>query len=113
MAICHLATTKRCRWQVCLHEQAGGYGPLKEGLTINCSSALARRLLAAPPAPVLAALGQTLKYEIAVGQNGCIWIDAPAPASAVLIANAIERSEFLDEDQVKLSIQKLTSRMEA
>ena len=96
-----------------LCEQAGGYGPLKEGLTVNCSSTLARRLLAAPPAPVLASLGQTLKYEIAVGQNGCIWIDAPAPASAVLIANAIERSEFLDEDQVKLTIQKLTSRMEA
>ena len=96
-----------------LHEQAGGYGPLKEGLTINCSSALARRLLAAPPAPVLSALGETLKYEIAVGQNGCIWIDAPAPASTVLIANAIERSEFLREDQVRLLIQKLTARMNA
>ena len=96
-----------------LHEQAGGYGPLKGGLTIRCSSALARRLLAAPPAPVLAALGQTLKYEIAVGQNGCVWVDAAAYASIVLIANAIERSEFLREDQVRLLVQKLTSRMEA
>ena len=93
--------------------QAGGFGPLKDGLTIICSSALARRLLASPPAPVLAALGEALKYEIAIGQNERIWIDALASASTVLIANAIERSEFLREDQVRLLVQKLTSRMEA
>jgi exosome complex component RRP40 len=93
--------------------QAGGFGPLKGGLSISCSSALARRLLASPPAPLLEALGKTLKYEIAVGQNGRIWIDAPAAASAVLIANAIERCEFLHEDQTRLLVQKLTSRVQA
>ena len=65
-----------------------------------------------PPAPVLTALGETLKYEIAVSQNGRIWIDAPRSASVVLIANAIERSEFLREDQTRLLVQKLTSHMD-
>ncbi len=85
---------------------------MKGGMSINCGSALSRRLLAVPPAPVLTALGETLKYEIAVGQNGRMWIDAPRSASVVLIANAIERSEFLREDQTRLLVQKLTSHMD-
>ena len=82
-------------------------------MSVICGSALSRRLLAVPPAPVLTALGESLKYEIAVGQNGCIWIDAPLSASIVLIATAIERSEFLREDQARLLVQKLTSHMES
>ena len=93
--------------------QAGGFGPLKGGISISCSSALARRLLAVPPAPVLTALGESLKYEIAVGQNGRVWIDALRSASIVLIANAIERSEFLRENQTRLLVQKLTSHMDS
>ena len=32
--------------------QAAGFGPLQEGLVLNCSSALVRQLLASPPPPV-------------------------------------------------------------
>jgi exosome complex component RRP40 len=101
-------TLEKAQWA-----QAGGFGLLKGGLSISCSSALARRLLASPSAPVLEALGKTLKYEIAVGQNGRIWIDAPAAASVVLIKNAIERCEFLHEHQTRLLVQKLTSCVQA
>ena len=82
-------------------------------MSISCGSALSRRLLAEPPAPVLTALGESLKYEIAIGQNGRIWIDAPRSASIVLIANAIERSEFLRVDQIRLLVQKLMSHMDS
>ncbi|KAK9904762.1 hypothetical protein WJX75_002069 [Coccomyxa subellipsoidea] len=37
--------------------KASGYGPLKGGHLITCTTALARRLLASPTAPVLQALG--------------------------------------------------------
>lgn len=30
-----------------------------------------------PPAAVLSALGRSLQFEIAVGQNGRVWVDAP------------------------------------
>ncbi len=74
---------------------------------IKCSTALARLLLAAPPAPVLDALGKSLQYEIAIGQNGRVWIDAATAATAVVTANAILRSEFLSADQSRLLVQKL------
>lgn len=36
----------------CSKAQAAGFGPLQEGLVLNCSSALVRQLLASPPPPV-------------------------------------------------------------
>ena len=91
--------------------QAAGYGPLQAGHAIEGSTALARSLLASPPCPILASLGARLQYEIAVGQNGRVWINASKPAMVILIANAIERSEFLSPDQAKLMVQKLVDRV--
>lgn len=91
--------------------KASGYGPLKGGSLITCTTALARRLLASPPAPVLDALGKSVQFEIAIGQNGKVWIDAASAATVVLIANAIARSEYLSADQSRLLVQKLVARV--
>ncbi|BDA49650.1 Exosome complex component rrp40 [Coccomyxa sp. Obi] len=91
--------------------KASGYGPLKGGCLMTCTTALARRLLASPPAPVLDALGKSVQFEIAIGQNGRVWIDAASAATVVLIANAIARSEFLSADQSRLLVQKLMARV--
>ena len=76
-----------------------------------CSSALARLLLASPPSPVLEALGKSLQFELAVGLNGRVWIDAPSASNVILVANAIQRSEFLSADQCRLLVQKLLDRL--
>jgi exosome complex component RRP40 len=91
--------------------QASGFGPLKQGHVITCSTSLARSLLTAAPCPVLDILGNTLQFELAVGQNGRIWINAPCPATVILIANAVERSEFLSSDQSRLLVHKLLERL--
>ncbi len=43
--------------------QAEDLGPVKDGLLISCSTALARRLRAEPPAAVLTALGKRFQFE--------------------------------------------------
>ena len=93
--------------------QASGYGPLKGGYAMKCSTALARSLLAQPPSPILSALGATLQFEIAIGQNGRVWVNAAKPATVILIANAIERSEYLCAAQSKMLVEKLIARTDA
>lgn len=56
--------------------RAAGFGPLKGGLVVECSLPHARTLLAKPPGPVLAALGAKLKFELAVGLNGRLWVNS-------------------------------------
>ena len=43
--------------------QAEDLGPVKDGLLVSCSTALARRLRAEPPAAVLTALGKHFQFE--------------------------------------------------
>eukprot|EP00887_Chlorella_sp_A99_P007047 scaffold2.g7047.t1 len=80
-------------------DAGAGFGQLKGGYAFEVSTGLARALLARPPAPVLAALGAALQFEVAVGQNGRVWIDAPAPATVILVANAVASAEGLTGQQ--------------
>eukprot|EP00039_Didymoeca_costata_P007379 m.99086 g.99086 ORF g.99086 m.99086 type:complete len:222 (+) comp13662_c0_seq2:140-805(+) len=61
----------------CMNAQgkSGGLGKLSGGYLLHCSLAACRRFLS-PSAPVLQALGEQIKFEIAVGVNGSIWIDS-------------------------------------
>lgn len=56
--------------------RAAGFGPLKGGLVVECSLPHARSLLATPPGPVLSALGAKVKFELAVGLNGRLWVNS-------------------------------------
>ena len=91
------------------HVQASGYGHLKEGYLEECSTALARKLLASPTAPVLAALGTHVQYEIAVGMNGRLWIRAGNVTTTILVTNAIIASEFLYPAQCNILVSRLVS----
>lgn len=75
--------------------RASGFGPLKESLVIECSLAHARALLARPPAPVLAAVGAKLQFELAVGMNGCVWLNSSSCATTVKVANIILDSQHV------------------
>ncbi|KAJ2786007.1 exosome non-catalytic core subunit rrp40 [Coemansia javaensis] len=86
-----------------------GYGELAGGFMFKCSLGLARRLIASR-APVLAALGAELPFEIAIGVNGRVWVCADGPEKTVLVANAIRNSEYLDAAQCKQMVRELLDR---
>ncbi|GBF95259.1 exosome complex component [Raphidocelis subcapitata] len=73
--------------------RASNYGHLKGGHTFECSCAWARALLEQPPPAVVAALGAEVPFEMAVGLNGRVWIDAPSAALAVRAAGALRAAE--------------------
>lgn len=75
--------------------RSSGFGALKEGLVVDCSIAHARALLARPPAPVLAAVGAKLQFELAVGMNGRVWLNSASCATTVKIANIILESQHV------------------
>jgi exosome complex component RRP40 len=74
------------------------YGELAGGMLVAVSLAHARRLLR-PDCALLATLGASLAFEVAVGVNGLVYVRAAAPRTAVIICNAIERSERLTEEE--------------
>ncbi|KAL5713593.1 hypothetical protein ACHQM5_015655 [Ranunculus cassubicifolius] len=91
--------------------KAAEFGPLKEGYTFESSTGLARMLLSSPTCPVLESLGKKLSFEIAVGLNGRVWVNAESPSSIILVANALMKSEFLSGVQQKITVDKLMQRV--
>ncbi|EFN53535.1 hypothetical protein CHLNCDRAFT_59733 [Chlorella variabilis] len=79
--------------------KASGFAQLKGGMVIEVSTTHARSLLSRPPAALLSALGRSLQFELAVGLNGRVWLDAPSSSTVILVANAIQSSEFLTAAQ--------------
>ncbi|PON73778.1 Exosome complex RNA-binding protein 1/RRP40/RRP [Parasponia andersonii] len=75
--------------------KAAEFGPLKDGYMFECSTGLSRTLLSSPPCPVLEALGKKISFEVAVGLNGRVWVNAASPSTVIITANAIMKSESL------------------
>ncbi|XP_057465133.1 uncharacterized protein LOC130754876 [Actinidia eriantha] len=92
--------------------KAAEYGPLKDGYMFESSTGLARLLLSSPTCPVLEALGKKLSFEIAIGLNGRVWVNADSPSSVILVSNAIMNSESLSEVQQKIMVDKLLQRVQ-
>ncbi|KAL4348634.1 hypothetical protein GQ457_17G016670 [Hibiscus cannabinus] len=75
------------------HGKAAEFGPLKDGYMFETSTGLSRKLLSSPTCPVLESLGKKLCFEIAVGLNGRVWVNAASPRTVIVAANAIMNSE--------------------
>eukprot|EP00882_Tetradesmus_deserticola_P002813 GHRQ01002990.1.p2 GENE.GHRQ01002990.1~~GHRQ01002990.1.p2 ORF type:complete len:233 (+),score=64.67 GHRQ01002990.1:673-1371(+) len=73
--------------------KSSGFGALKGGFVLQCGLGHARALLARPPAPVLAAVGAKLQFELAVGLNGRVWLDSSSCATTVKIANLLQHAQ--------------------
>ena len=73
---------------------------------MECGCGLARRLLASPPCPMLAALGAAVQFELAVGQNGRVWISSQTAALTVLVKIALQQAD-LPAAQAEMAVQKL------
>lgn len=77
-------------------------------------SALASpRLLSRPPAPILVELGALVRYEVAVGMNGRVWVNASSPRAAAVVMAAIRAAETLSDDEVAAFAAKLAAQMGA
>ncbi|KAL0679837.1 hypothetical protein Bca4012_007818 [Brassica carinata] len=91
--------------------KASVFGPLKDGFMFETSTGLSRMLLSSPTCPVLEALGKKLSFEIATGLNGRVWVNAAAPRSVIIVANAIMNSETLSAAQQRIMVEKLLAKI--
>ncbi|CAO1945417.1 unnamed protein product [Urochloa humidicola] len=91
--------------------KAAEFGDLKNGYMFDTSTGMSRMLLSSPTCPVLEALGKKLSFEIAVGLNGRVWVNAPAPNTVILVSNAIMRSESLSGIKQKAMVENLLERL--
>jgi exosome complex component RRP40 len=71
--------------------------------------ALSFRLLS-PDCVVLQEVGKSTPFEIAVGQNGRVWVHSNSNVQTMLIANAILNCEFLSPAQTRDMVQQLFKR---
>ncbi|XP_026387192.1 putative exosome complex component rrp40 [Papaver somniferum] len=92
--------------------KAAEFGALKDGYMFETSTGLSRILLSTPTCPVLEALGKKLSFEIAVGLNGRVWVNAEAPSTVILVANAIMKSEPLTSVQQRIMVESLLQRVQ-
>ncbi|KAL9434226.1 hypothetical protein AB3S75_028952 [Citrus x aurantiifolia] len=91
--------------------KAAEFGLLKDGFMFETSTGLSRMLLSSPTCSVLEELGKQLSFEIAVGLNGRVWVNAESPSTVVLVSNAIMNSESLSVVQQKIMVDKLLQRI--
>ncbi|EPS60099.1 hypothetical protein M569_14705, partial [Genlisea aurea] len=91
--------------------KAAEYGPLKNGFMFETSTGLARKLLSSPTCPVLEALGKKLAFEIAVGLNGRVWVNADSPSVVILVSNTIIQTETMSPVQQKARVQILLQKL--
>lgn len=79
--------------------KAAGFGELKGGYVFEVSLAYARELLFINPR-ILSSIGEAVSYEIAIGVNGKIWIDAPDNLTILKICQCIQKGEEISPDAV-------------
>ncbi|ORX40171.1 hypothetical protein BD324DRAFT_616657 [Kockovaella imperatae] len=69
--------------------KSDGFGELKEGLVVDCSLQLCRRLLT-PKNPLLPILASVIPFEIAIGLNGRIWFKSSSIDETIALQRVIQ-----------------------
>ena len=82
------------------------FGKLVGGTTVECSHSLARNLLE-DESVVLMSLAQHVKFEVAIGFNGWVWVDSETPMHTIVIINAILNSEHVAVDKIPTMVDSL------
>lgn len=91
--------------------RSSGLGIIRDGgFLLHCSLNLVRKILS-KDCPLLKLLGNTLPYETAIGMNGRIWIKGRSTLETITIINAIDRSEFMSNDQIKIMVKQTVDRL--
>jgi len=89
-----------------------GMGPLKGGMLFDVSSGLARRLMMGGGkggVVLLEEFGEKIRFEIAIGRNGKVWINATSIKETLAIGKAFAQvdEKQLDVDEQKKLVKKL------
>lgn len=100
----------------CVHSSTGkaeGMGPLNGGMLFEVSPQFARRLMMGTSKEgkskggivVLEEVGEKVRFEVAVGRNGRVWIDSGSVKETVMIGRLlrqVDESGISNEEQKKL-----------
>jgi exosome complex component RRP40 len=87
------------------------YGELNGGYVFQTSVGLAKALLREDCA-VLACLGKSIPFEVAVGLNGAVWVNANSTKNITIVANAILNSETLSPGEVDAMVTRLVQEVD-
>ncbi|XP_044252386.1 exosome complex component RRP40 [Tribolium madens] len=80
--------------------KAGKLGPLSnDGFVVTASLGLVYRLLD-PENPILETLGKLFPFEIAVGMNGKVWVNAKSVKDVLTVIRCLEVAEAQDDKTV-------------
>ena len=103
----------------CLNSATGkgeGMGPLKGGMVFNIYPAFARRLMMGSDKEgrskggvvVLEGIGEKVKFEVAVGRNGKVWVDSGSVNATIVIGRLLQQSdeEKWDVEQQRKAVKK-------
>jgi exosome complex component RRP40 len=60
---------------------------------------------------VLEALGSALPFELAVGLNGRVWVNAAKPSHVVLVGNVICQAETMTPEEVTQRVRALVKAL--
>ena len=71
------------------NEKAGGLGVLHGGYAYQCSTHSAQRLLSKDGTQALEQLGEAVAFEVVIGFNGRVWVDAASTEHLVLITRTL------------------------
>uniref|UniRef100_A0A2M4BYL9 Exosome complex component RRP40 n=1 Tax=Anopheles marajoara TaxID=58244 RepID=A0A2M4BYL9_9DIPT len=82
------------------HGKKGKLGILHDGFLLSCSLNLIRKILS-PKCTFLSLLAKELKFEMAAGMNGRLWIRGRTVKETIAIGNAILALEFVPNDQIR------------
>eukprot|EP00936_MAST-01D_sp_MAST-1D-sp1_P001616 g1616.t1 len=82
------------------------FGALDGGYCFNCSVAYSRQLLR-PCCFVLECIGKCVPFELAIGHNGRVWVDAEQPLHIIFVSNAILNAELLTDDRTSAMVTQL------
>lgn len=92
--------------------KAEGMGALKGGMVFEVSPAFARRLMLGAKkggVGILEEVGEKVKFEVAVGRNGRVWIDSGSVKSTIVIGRLLKGA---DEEEWDLDMQsRMVKRM--
>ncbi|KAJ3176116.1 Exosome component 3 [Geranomyces variabilis] len=111
--------------------KAGGYGELKGGFVVKCSLRMARGYVNAcspwnrrlvlitlnysllnPKNPIVTILAESISFELAVGLNGRVWINAKSCAEVIAVAKVIQACDGAAASDINKLINHELRRLE-
>ncbi len=66
-----------------------------------------------PPPAGLSVLASELKFELAVGLNGRVWVNGESPPVTVLVSNVLQKCTLMPQEAQREAAQKMVAAFRA